>query len=78
MSPKMFLSPQTYNFIYAESSGIMITTKVIAEPTDHVKLQNKKLREQNAKMRRTLEYIVKYHSEHLTGKLAKEALNGIL
>lgn len=77
MSPKMFLSPQTYNAIYSESSGIVITTKVLVEPTDHVKLQNKKLREQNAKMKRTLDYIVKYHSDHITGKLAQEALNGI-
>lgn len=77
MAPKMFLSPQTYNSIYSESSGIMITTKIIAEPTDHVKLQNKKLREYNAKMKRTLDYIAKYHSDHITGKLAQEALNGI-
>jgi hypothetical protein len=74
MGPKMFLSPRSYNFIYSESTGIIITEKIPEESPENVKNQNKKLKEQNLQMKKTLEYLAKYHSDHATGLLAKETL----
>ena len=72
--PKMFLSPQTYNAIYSESSGILITTKVDAGPTEHIKNQNKILKKENAKMKRTLEFLAAHWGNDAVGALAREAL----
>jgi len=77
MQPKMFLSPQTYNAIYSESSGILITMKLPPEPTEHVKTQNKKLREENAKMKKTLEYFAEQYKDTVVGALAREAIKVI-
>jgi hypothetical protein len=74
MKPKMFLSPQTYNSIYSESSGILITTKLPPEPTEHVKAKNKKLREENSKMKRTLEFLAEQYKDTAIGALAREAI----
>jgi len=81
----MFLSPQTYNEIYAESSGIMITKQLPENNLGYLLEQNSRYREKNQrlqaekeKLMSTLQYISKHHSEHVLGSLAKEALNGIL
>jgi hypothetical protein len=81
----MFLSPQTYNEIYAESSGIMITKQLpennlgyLLDQNSKYREKNKKLQSEKEKLRATLEYIAKNHADHVVGSLAKEALNGIL
>ena len=77
MTPKIFLSPKSYNFIYSDSTGIIITEKMEIEPSERLKNENKKLREQNKKMRKKLEYLAKNHSDHVTGTLAQETLKNI-
>lgn len=81
----MFLSPQTYNEIYAESSGIMITKQLpennlgyLLEQNSRFREKNKKLQAEKEKLKTTLDYIAKHHSDHVVGSLAKEALRGIL
>jgi fibrillarin-like rRNA methylase len=78
VTPKMFLSPETYNYIYSDKTGIMISTKVSLDPSEYMKDQNKKLKKQNMEMKKTLEYIAKYHKDHVSGSLAQECLDGIL
>jgi hypothetical protein len=83
--PYMFLSPQSYNEIFGESSGIMISTKMpendlgyLLEQNSRYREQNKKLQAEKEKLMTTMQYIAIHHADHVTGTLAKETLSGIL
>lgn len=79
---KFFLTPEQYNKIYSESSGILITSK-INERIDYLQTENKKLREALEKIVDRyfdLPYEIRMHKGLREGKeslIAREALKEI-